>query len=506
MSKVIFLVHLFVMISLVTFSQSINDAFSQKKMRKDLEVFRNIRVKANSGLYKYRTKEQIDSIYKWAEKEIEKSSTYGDFYNIICHLTDFEGSLHNDTYLPKKYRKSLPKETYGYFPYPIKWIEGKWIINSINEEIPLGAEIISINNENIQEIIKNTYKYYTTDGTNTTGKRIGITINFSKYYRLNYGLMDSFSVTYLAKDSTIEKRAVLKSIGLIDYYNNVKKRYSNTFDQYDYKDWKENETYTYNKIDKDIGVLRINSFALGNSKSKMHLRYVNFLDSIFASIKKDNLKNLIVDIRHNGGGTDPNDLLTYSFLTQRNFQENKQAWISFNKIPYLKHINSKIPAILRPIGVGKYNKMLREEFYEVKDNRFYQGSLSEDHKIRKPHKNAFKGNIYLLISPRVASAGSMFAAMVAGNENTTVIGEETMGGYYGHNGHVPMEYSLPKSKIKTSFSIVNLEQDVPVKNNQIYNKGIIPDYIVSQSYSDYLNHTDSQMNFTLDLIEKRAGK
>jgi hypothetical protein len=31
---------------------------------------------------------------------------------------------------------------------------------------------------------------------------------------------------------------------------------------------------------------------------------------------------------NNGGGNDPNDLLP-TILTDRNFQENKQAWITF---------------------------------------------------------------------------------------------------------------------------------------------------------------------------------
>ena len=97
MKKTAYFSLLFVAISNIIFAQSIDDTFSQKKMRKDLEVFKNIRLKANSGLYKYRSEAQIDSIYLWAEKEIDKSSTYLDFYNIICQLTDFEGSLHNDT-------------------------------------------------------------------------------------------------------------------------------------------------------------------------------------------------------------------------------------------------------------------------------------------------------------------------------------------------------------------------------------------------------------------------
>lgn len=93
--------------------------------------------------------------------------------------------------------------------------------------------------------------------------------------------------------------------------------------------------------------------------------------------------------------------------------------------------------------------------------------------------------------------------MLSGNENTVTIGEETMGGYYGHNGHTPVEYKLPKSKIIIKFSVVNLEQDVPKKESQKYDRGIIPDYNVTQTFNDFLNNTDTQMNFTLELIKKK---
>ena len=115
-------------------------------MEKDLEVFKEIRLEANSGLYKYRTKQQIDSIYNWAEKEINNLSTYRDFYNLISTLTDYEGSLHNNTLFPKKRFEEVKKEKSGYFPFPVKMVENKVLLNFQTDKIPLGAEIVSINN------------------------------------------------------------------------------------------------------------------------------------------------------------------------------------------------------------------------------------------------------------------------------------------------------------------------------------------------------------------------
>ena len=96
--------------------------------------------------------------------------------------------------------------------------------------------------------------------------------------------------------------------------------------------------------------------------------------------------------------------------------------------------------------------------------------------------------------------------MLASNTNTIVIGEETSGGYYGHNGSFPVEYKLPKSDFLTDFSIVNLTQDVVKKETQPFGRGIIPEFKVEQTFTDFLNNNDTQMNFTIELIKKNIAE
>lgn len=485
--------------------KSIDDSFSQKNMKKDLELFKNIRQKANSGLYKYRTKNEIDSVYTWAENEIEKSSTYRDFYNIIWELTDFEGSLHNGLSLPKKINTSLKDEKTGYFPFPVKLIEGKLRMNMDSAQIPLGAEILSINNHSIEDILPNFYKYYTTDGFNKTGKAIGINGNFSYYYRLHYGRQEQFLVTYKIAESDKILTQTIQSVSYMRRLQNfVFKRHSLSYDKNSYYSKEEDEPYSFEMLENDIAKLTLNTFIIGgNTKDPVHIRYTEFLDSVFTVLKEKQVNNLIVDVRHNGGGTDPNDLVTYSYLSSRNFRENKQAWVSFKKIPYWKHIKGEVPFYLKPIAKIIYTKQLRKEFPIEKEGKYYQDSTSNDQQIRIPKENAFTGKVYLMISPRVASAGSLFAALSASEKNTIVVGEETQGGYYGHNGHTPIHYTLPKSKLKMYFSIVNLEQDVPKKENQPVGSGIIPNYEIAQSYEDFIKNEDTQLNYVLELIKKK---
>ena len=496
-------IFLILFISFFANGQSIDEPFSRDKMKKDFKVFKSISTKANSGVKKYRTEKQIDSIYNWANQQIEKITSYREFYNLIFTISDFEGSCHNEVSLSRKRAENLKNETFGYFPFPVKWIDGKWLVNISDKEIPLGAEIVTINDVPIFKIIPELYKYYSTDGNNLTGKRIGLMKDFSKYYRLNFGLTKTFAISYLNPNSKQLETKNIQSVGNKTYYENFKKMHTMSVDQYYYANLKENQKYNYKQLNPSTGILTINTFDIGDEKTDEHKKYKQFLDSIFVNIKMNKTLNLIVDVRNNGGGNDPNDLVTYSYLTNRKFQENKQAWISFKRIPLLKYYNIGIPKFIRPLVVGKYNKEFQSIFPKEQDGKFYQDENSDDQRIRTPNQNAFNGNIYLLISPKVASAGSLFAAMVSGNENTTTIGEETLGGYYGHNGHSPLSYKLPKSKIVITFSVVNLEQDVPKKENQKYGNGIIPNYEVTQNYEDFLKNTDTQMNFTVELLLKK---
>ncbi|MHC5310618.1 S41 family peptidase [Myroides sp. LJL116] len=486
-----------------SYSQHLEDKFSKKKMRKDLELFKQIRIQANSGLYKYRTPRQIDSIYSWAESQINQSTTYLDFYTIICQLTDFEGSLHNDTSLSDKHLNDLKKEQSGYFALPLIFIDNAWRVNLSNTSIPLGSSIIAIDNVPIESIVKELYKYYTTDGDNTTGKQIGLRTHFAKFYRFEYGPKESFLVTYTLPNDDILVHKSIESTSYNQYYSNFDNRHSLALDSIYYKDLLDSEKYRLDYIDTKTAVLSIYSFSLGNEHTQSHLDYKEFLEQNFKDLKNKGIENLIVDIRHNNGGTDPNDLLTYSFLSKRNFQESTSAWISFYKIPYIAHLDVSTPKILRPLGIRKYNKLFQKRFPHNTENQYHIGEDQNEMQIWEPSQDAFQGDIYLLISPAVASAASLFAAMLSSEPTTITIGEESMGGYYGQNGHTSLDYKLPHSKIITSFSVDNITHDVLPRSIQIKDRGIMPDIEIHSTLEDFLSHKDTTLDYTLELIENK---
>jgi len=143
--------------------------------------------------------------------------------------------------------------------------------------------------------------------------------------------------------------------------------------------------------------------------------------------------------------------------------------------------------------------MLKDYFPALRNGRNLQNPRYNP--VYSPKQPGFKGKLYLLIDENVASAASHLASLVkAYARNVTIVGVETVGGYYGHNGHMAVIYELPHSKIKTKFSIVYVDQDAPVKPDQPEGRGIIPDHTVWPTFNDFMQQKDTQMEYVLRLI------
>ena len=105
-----------------------NKILSEKQIHEDLKILLSINEKANSGLYQYHTKKQIDSIYNTTIKSIKKPMSVIEFYKIMLHLADYEGSVHNYT-IPDLNLINFLKRQKSFFPYPLIYINGQIIFD-----------------------------------------------------------------------------------------------------------------------------------------------------------------------------------------------------------------------------------------------------------------------------------------------------------------------------------------------------------------------------------------
>ncbi|AMJ66240.1 S41 family peptidase [Hymenobacter sp. PAMC 26628] len=468
----------------------------------DLALFQRIKEAAHAGIYKYRTKAQMDSAFAAACSQVTDSLTVVDVYRLVVRVTDFEGSLHNDTSLPDAVRDEL-RAAPAFFPYPVKLVAGQLLLNAARGPLPLGAAIASINGIPARQLVRELGRYYTTDGLNITGKTVGLAANFPEYYRLEYGPQAAFKVRYTLPNSPDALTQTVPAVPYRAYQQAFEARHSKPFDNAFFAD--APRKYTFRLLpNRSAAVLTINTFDIGEEGTAGHKRYEAFLDSCFGLLRRTPaITDLLVDVRANGGGDDNNDMLAFSYLARAPFRENKGAAVSFPRVPYRRYLSFEKDTAERAATVRETAEKLRTDFARGPTGQLHQTAASNP--VFQPRKNRFRGRLYLLISPRLASAGSMFAAMVRGNTAAVVVGEETMGGYYGHTGHGELAYTLPNTGIQTRFYWVDLQQDVPRKASQPPGRGVLPNYPVAQSPADFLANRDPQLAFALKLMATKAA-
>lgn len=480
-----------------------NKMLSPKQMQEDIKVLLAINEKANSGLYQYHSKKQVDSIYNSAIKSIKKPMSTTEFYKIILRLTDYEGSLHNYT-IPDLGLINFLNRQRSFFPFPLVYINGQIIFDGQSSDIPPGSRIRSINGINDAQLMRSFYKYYTTDGHHVSQKlSASVNKSFGLNYLLEYGLSDEFIIEYSAPKSESLKKTVLRAVTLNERTANLKNRFSAPVT--DLLDYKKQSAYSFRMLNPSTGLLNIRWFGMAYGSDDPKFKpYVRFLDSTFAALDKNKVANLIIDVRNNPGGSDPNFEQPVMYLTDKPFKENEKATIIFDPavLPFEKYFWGVSTSQRMDSASIKAGKAYLKDVYPIFKNNISQQNPKYN-PVYHPKAPLFKGKLYLLINENVASAASHFASLVkAYVDNVTIVGVETVGGYYVHNGHSPLVYELPNSKVKTQFSIVNVIQDAPKKSNQPEGHGIMPDYEVWPTLDDFFQHKDTQMEFTLKLIAK----
>ncbi|MDR6466284.1 S41 family peptidase [Chryseobacterium sediminis] len=461
----------------------LNGQFTSDQFIEDLHTFRSIREKANSGLYVYRTRKQIDSIYQQAEEEARNSRNIFDFYKIIAKVTGFEGSCHNYTDLPNHASYYLTQKP-EYLPITLKNIDGRLLQDSKDNVLPLGAEILSINGIPAKEMISRFSQYYFSDGFSapykeTTGFERGM---LDKFY-IEFGTHKNYVISY--KWNGTVKEVSLPGISLENFKKLQDSRYSLAFDKK-----LLSEKYSLNKEADGIYRLSLRGFDFATGKDDpAYKKFSAFLDQMMDTLEREKIENLIIDLRGNTGGTGALYEKVFSYLTQRPFRDSQYAYTNFNEVPMEEKL--VITSLFLSNGVTDktgLNAYLKSLYPKAVQGKYYWAD--DKNPSIMPNERTFKGQLYLLADQRVASAASHLASLIKSYTNAIVIGKETVGGYYEHNGHLPLVYELPNTGIQTGFSIVHVIQDAQNLPDQKKGQGIIPHIQIQQTDQEFLDQTD----------------
>lgn len=120
-------------------------------------------------------------------------------------------------------------------------------------------------------------------------------------------------------------------------------------------------------------------------------------------------------------------------------------------------------------------------------------------KVMEPQSDAYKGRLYLLISPYTFSAAESFALDIKESGNAILIGSATA----GDTGNSPKTFHTSNG---IYFRLPTREPSKSPKGFPMEGIGISPDYKVEQTVSDFMNSHDTVLNFTVDLIQNENNR
>ncbi len=206
-------------------------------------------------------------------------------------------------------------------------------------------------------------------------------------------------------------------------------------------------------LDNKTAILTISSF--NYYEWDTYPVFKDFLDKSMEAIHRKKTENLIIDVRYNGGGS------------------------QYPSIYLLQHLMNK-----------PFTYYAKAEF-EGKTDKIYGEELIY------PLENRFKGKVYFLIDGNGNSTTGHFMSLVKAHNLGTIIGEEL-----GSNQFCTAGQTLCRLKnTKLVVSIAN-NTHISTATNLLDERGILPDFYVTQSIDEYINKVDAVKHFTLNHIKK----
>jgi len=349
-----------------------------------------------------------------------------------------------------------------------------------------GTIITGIDAFTNRQLLDSMFHYISTDGYANQFKSQIISSNFPLWYRNIFGIKASYTIHYLDSAGQTQTATIKSYDPVTDTLR--KKSIQRQAPKLSRKQIKANRLTAKRSMQIDTAnktaYMQLNSFSGGKLKK--------FFRQSFKILAENNIENLMIDLRQNGGGNIMNSTKLTRYLTQQPFK-----------------IADTVAAITRTFHYGKYIKpkffyWFNLNFFTRKksDGRIHFGYF--ERKQFKPLRNQhFNGHTYLITGPYSFSAATLFTAALQGQEQITVVGEETGGGAYGNSAiHLP-QITLPNTKLRIVLPMFRLVMD---HNKPKNGRGITPDITVPPNSTAIKKGIDPKLQTIQQLIKERKKK
>lgn len=412
--------------------------FSAQAYKADLDQLGNTLLKVHPNALKFISKEAFWKAIEAKKALITELTTYAEFVwhcneiiaNVHCSHTGMGGFYPENGMLPQTLK----------FPLQTRLVNNQlFVVDPFNNEgkVKIKDEILSINGIAVSDLVDDIYKHIPSQGYIKTTKRHVFNWWSAPMIAYVLGFPENYNIVVKGqKEPLVLNKAEM-----------VKNPFRDTSIEY----CKDNLCYEVLE-DGKTAILTIASF---NYYPWNDLPvFTKFIDSSFTEINKKGIKNLVIDVRFNGGGSQQSSIHLLRYLMDK---------------PFIYYSNAQFE--------GKTAKIDGEA-------------------VITPFKNRFKGKCYFMIDGLGNSTTGHFMSLVKVHNLGTIVGEEL-----GSNQFCSAGQKICRlSNTKLEYYVANNTHESTATSlpDEV---GILPDHFVTQSIEEYLNKVDAVKNFTFRLFQ-----
>jgi hypothetical protein len=453
-----------------------------KQLVEDFRILRGALEQGHSGIYRYTSKADLDTLFDQTEKSLNRPMTPVEFYRTVAPVVAAVKCGHTDVAMPFDDIRGGPKSDKPLLPLLVRVLGGKvFVFRDLSSEKGglAGQEIVSINNMAAAAILEKMVKATPGDGDVTS----------ARWYRLKgsgfasrlpdlIGLESPYTVKLWDAEAKKESVVNIPGMELPKIVEAAQARFP--------QDQRPKEAGTLKfHDDNKIAVLKINQFGgFVDTEKKKDLG--DFIIESFAAFKMHESKSLIIDLRDNGGGADDLGKLLLSFLVDKPFKY------------YDDLVVNSLEFSLRKYAVGAVT--LPENLLERQKDGKYHMVKHPNWGEQQPSLPTFQGKVFILINSGSFSTTSEFLSHVHYRMRATFIGEESAGGYFGNTSGPRVLVTLPNTKVKVMVPLMTYY--MAVKDNPATAHGVVPDHPVTYDIRELLDGKDKEMALALELARK----
>ncbi len=207
------------------------------------------------------------------------------------------------------------------------------------------------------------------------------------------------------------------------------------------------------------------------------------IDIVFKDIHEHNTRNLIIDLRFNGGGSTAAADHILSYLTSQPYRDFSRIEVKLSR----QFLRRQQLGWLAPLAWLLQGHVI--------------GARGQRMRPTDPgHK--FEGSVYALIGPGTFSAASDFVHVLQDFRLGTLVGEET-GGLRQCFGDCPT-FLMPHSSLSFTVSTKRFYAPIPKPGDATH--GSLPDIpLTDDRLAPFAGAKDPSIAFVLDLIERQSA-